>query len=105
MGDKKREWGTVRSVGKYRKTGDWSDYWRTKISYADDKECIIRGYAQDEIIENLTYTETLYLTLKGELPNEKETRVLDAVLCGIPDHQFIFPILIGIIRKWIVPSI
>jgi len=87
--EKKREWGIVRSVGKYRKSGDWSDYWRTKISYADDKECIIRGYAQDDIIENLSYTEALYLTLKGELPTESEARVFDAVLNAITDHQFI----------------
>lgn len=86
---KKREWGKVRSVGKYRRDGDWSDYWRTKISYADDKECIIRGYTQEDIIDNLTYTETLYLTLRGELPTKDETRVFDAILNCIPDHMFI----------------
>jgi len=89
MGKSKREWGTIRGVGKYKKSGQWSDYWRTKISCADEKECIIRGYTQEDIIENLTYPETLFLTLKGELPTEKETRVFNAVLNGIPDHQFI----------------
>lgn len=86
---KKREWGTIRGVGKYKKSGDWSDYWRTKIAYADEKECCIRGYTQEDIIENLTYPETLFLTLKGELPTEKETRVFNAVLNAIPEHQFI----------------
>lgn len=89
MGYKKREWGTIRGVGKYKKSGQWSDYWRTKISCADEKECIIRGYTQEDIIETLTYPETLFLTLKGELPTERETRVFNAVLNGIPDHQFI----------------
>ena len=89
MGEKKREWGTVRGVGKYKKSGEWNDYWRTKISCADDRECIIRGYSQDDIIENLSYTGALYLTLKGELPTESEIRVFDAVLNAITDHQFI----------------
>ena len=89
MRKKKREWGTVRSVGKYVKSGEWGDYWRTKISYADDKECIIRGYTQEDIISHLSYTEALYLTLKGELPTESEARVFDAVLNAITDHQFI----------------
>lgn len=82
-------WGKVRGIGQYLRSGDWSDYWRTKISYADEAKCLIRGYPLAEIIEHLSYTETLYLTLRGELPSREEVRLLNAVLSCIPDHQFI----------------
>jgi citryl-CoA lyase len=85
----KDRWGKPRNVGRYINDGKWEDYWQTKISYATEKTCLIRGYPLEEIIANLTYTETLYLTLRGELPTEKETRLLNAVLCSIPDHQFV----------------
>lgn len=85
----KQRWGKPRNVGRYIKSGKWDDYWQTRISHADEKVCLIRGYPLEEIIENLTYTETLYLTLRGKLPTEEETRLLNAVLSSIPDHQFI----------------
>ncbi|MCD6298370.1 MAG: citryl-CoA lyase [Deltaproteobacteria bacterium] len=85
----KNRWGKVRNVGRYINEGKWDDYWRTGISHAIEKTCLIRGYPLEEIIENITYTETLYLTLRGELPTKEETRLLNAVLCSIPDHQFV----------------
>jgi len=32
---------------------------------------------------------SLYLTLRGELPAKEETRLFNAVLCSITDHQFV----------------
>jgi len=89
MTSAKERWGKVRNVGRYINEGKWDDYWRTGISHAIEKTCLIRGYPLEEIIENITYTETLYLTLRGELPTKEETRLLNAVLCSIPDHQFV----------------
>ncbi|MBW1819250.1 MAG: citryl-CoA lyase [Deltaproteobacteria bacterium] len=51
----------------------------------------IRGYPLEEIIRKLSFTEAIYLVLKGELPGEKETRVMNAVLCGILDHGLFAP--------------
>ena len=46
----------------------------------------IRGYALSDIIAKLTFSETVFLTIRGELPTNKQRRVMDAVLCGIVDH-------------------
>ena len=89
MASTQDRWGKPRNVGRYIKEGNWDDYWQTSISHADEKTCIIRGYPLEEMILNLTYPETLYLTLRGELPTKEETRLFNAVLCSIPDHQFI----------------
>lgn len=78
-----------RSLGQYYRSGDWSDYWRTAVSYVGPHELLIRGYPIEEIVSNLTYTETVYLTIRGELPTRAQARVLDAVLSSIPAHQWV----------------
>lgn len=82
-------WEKKRAVGSYMRSGKWDDYWRQKISHITAGDILIRGYPLTEVIENLSYTEALYLTLRGELPGEKETRVMNALLCGIVDYEFI----------------
>jgi citryl-CoA lyase len=79
----------LRNVGKYYQSGDWSDYWRTKISYVEPHKVLIRGYPIEEICEHLTYAEMCWLTIRGELPSAAEARVMDALLCCMPDHQFV----------------
>jgi citrate synthase len=65
--------------------------WSTEISDVGFHKINIRGYALEELIRNLTFTEVVYLTIRGELPSNKHARVFDAVLCGIVDHGFFAP--------------
>jgi citrate synthase len=51
----------------------------------------VRGYPLADIIRKLSFTETVFLTIRGELPTEKQTRAMDAVLCGIVDHGLFAP--------------
>ena len=62
--------------------------WKTRISQAFPGKCIIRGYRHNEIIENLSYAEGLFLTLKGKLPTPNEGKMLDALLNALLDLQF-----------------
>lgn len=78
-----------RNLGQYYRSGDWSDYWRTAVSYVGPHELLVRGYPIEEIVASLTYTETTYLTIRGELPTHAQARVLDAVLSSIPAHQWV----------------
>ena len=68
---------------------DWHGYWKTKVSKVGEHQILIRGYPLEEVIGNLTYTEAIYLTIRGELPTEREREMMDALLCAILDHQFI----------------
>jgi len=61
------------------------------MGHVDEHHLLMRGYPLPEIIENLSYTEALYLMIKGELPNEKETGVMNALLCGIMDYDSLSP--------------
>jgi len=65
--------------------------WSTAISDVGFHKINIRGYPLKDIIRNLTFTEVIYLTMKGELPSKNQARVLDAILCGIVDHGFFAP--------------
>ena len=78
-----------RSIGSYIASGDFSDYWRTAISQACEGRILVRGYPIDEIIERLTFVEMIHLVIRGSLPSETDTRVLEAVLKSGVDQQLI----------------
>lgn len=78
-----------RQLGKYYRSGDWTDYWRTAVSYVGPEKLLVRGYPIEEIIPRLSFAETLFLTVRGELPTAAQARVLDAALCSIPAHQWV----------------
>jgi citrate synthase len=78
-----------RHVGQYVSSGDWSDYWTTKISHAQNGKINVRGYPVEELIENLPYSQSAYLLLTGELPDKRQAALFDLVLRSGMDQQFI----------------
>jgi citryl-CoA lyase len=78
-----------RHIGEYVRSGDWSDYWTTRISRAEGGKIWVRGYPIEELIEGLSATEATYLLLRGELPDERETAVFDLALRCAFDQQLI----------------
>lgn len=78
-----------RHVGEFVASGDWSQYWTTRISRAERGRIWVRGYPIEELIEHLSATEAAFLLLRGELPDERETQLFDLALrCGM-DQQLI----------------
>ena len=78
-----------RHVGQYVASGDWSDYWTTRISRAESGKIRVRGYPIEELIEHLSYSEAAFLLLRGELPDERETSLFDLALRSGMDQQLI----------------
>ncbi len=60
--------------------------WKTNISKSSEEETLIRGYPLVDLIGRYTFTETIYLILKGELPRERHTKMLDAIFAASIDH-------------------
>lgn len=58
----------------------------TTISYIEPDKIITRGYNQQDLIENLNYSEMVYLLLRGKLPTKKEGKLLNHVLVSFCDH-------------------
>ena len=78
-----------RHIGQYVASGDWSDYWTTRISRAESGRIWVRGYPIEELIEGLSYTESAFLLVHGELPDDRQTALFDLVLRSGMDQQFI----------------
>jgi len=78
-----------RNVGQYVASGDWSDYWTTRISRAEKGRIWVRGYPVEELIEHLSYPEAAFLLIQGELPDEREAALFDLALRSGMDQEFI----------------
>ena len=57
----------------------------SKIS-TKDQDVIIRGKKLSDLIENHTFSDSIFLLLKGSFPNEKESIIFSAMLTSIIDH-------------------
>lgn len=46
----------------------------------------VRGYDLTEMLKKIDFTQAIWLVLKGDLPNEKEETMLNAILVASIDH-------------------
>ena len=60
--------------------------WRTAIVRAQDGEIWIRGRDVAALMREATFTDTIFLLHRGELPTSRERRLLDAILTSVADH-------------------
>lgn len=69
-----------------------NDKWVTEITTHDENgNPIVRGYNLIELINKVNFTQAIFLVLKGELPNEKEEKLLNAILVSSIDHGVAAP--------------
>ncbi len=60
--------------------------WKTSVAGIINGEGHIHGYKVTDLIENKSFTEAIWLELKGELPTEKERAMLDSILISTIDN-------------------
>ncbi len=60
--------------------------WKTSITEIKPNEVRLRGYKIDELMGKITFAQAIFLALKGELPDEKVAKLLDAILVSSIDH-------------------
>jgi citrate synthase len=60
--------------------------WKTGITQIKPNEVRLRGYPIDELMGTITFAQAIFLALKGELPDEKVAKLLDAMLVSSIDH-------------------
>jgi len=65
--------------------------WKTSISGNKDGELFIRGQKLTDLIANNTFTETIFLLLKGKFPDDIERELFDAVLVSMIEHSVAVP--------------
>lgn len=60
--------------------------WKSAITTHVEGIPHIRGYKLTEMLEKLSFTQSIFLVIKGELPTEKEENMLNALLVASIDH-------------------
>ncbi len=60
--------------------------WKTGITKVKPNEVRLRGYRIDELMGSVSFGQSVYLALKGELPPENVGKLIDAVLVSSIDH-------------------
>jgi len=63
-----------------------SNSWETQITDVKPNNILVRGYRLADLVNKVSFTEVIYLVIKGELPDENAKKVLDAVLVAAIDH-------------------
>ena len=71
------------------------DTWKTAITDIGPGRIRVRGYDITDIMEKLSYAETVFLILKGELPSEAEAALMNAILVSSVDHGASPPSVLG----------
>jgi citrate synthase len=66
-------------------------FWRTSLSAVEPNKILIRGYRVQDLMENCSFGDVIYLTFKGELPSGKEGRMIEMIAVSSTDHSFLAP--------------
>jgi citrate synthase len=60
--------------------------WRTSLTCIEPNKILMRGYPLDEIMGRLTFGESIYLLLMGEVPSPGIGSLMEAILVSFIDH-------------------
>ena len=60
--------------------------WTTALTCIEPNRILLRGFRLDDLMGRVTFGETVYLLLTGELPSPSIGRLLEAMLVSFVDH-------------------
>ncbi len=60
--------------------------WESKITKIEPNKISIHGHPINELMGKITFSQAIYLILKGELPDEKVGKMMDIILTASIDH-------------------
>jgi citrate synthase len=60
--------------------------WSSAITDAQPDRVLVRGYPLEELIGRVSFADAVYLVLRGELPDARQRRLVDALLVCAVDH-------------------
>jgi len=61
-------------------------HWKTRVTKIEPNRIYVRGRRIDKLMGKITFSQAVYLVLKGELPDESTGKMLDAILVSSIDH-------------------
>lgn len=60
--------------------------WKTAITKIENNKEIVRGKSLEKLSKEKTFTEMIFLVVRGKLPNTKEAKMFDTILSASIDH-------------------
>ena len=82
----------VSVLRKYNRTGammsdaERKAVWTTAITKIEPNKVAVRGYDIADLMGKASFGAAVYLILKGELPDERVGKLMDAILVASIDH-------------------
>ena len=76
----------VRTVERRAAPREAEEKWRTSLTCIEPIKILVRGYPLDEMMGRLTFGESIYLLLMGEVPSPSIGSLMEAVLVSFIDH-------------------
>lgn len=61
-------------------------HWKTAITKVEPNKITVRGYPVDQLIGKITFSQVIYLVLKGEMPSPEVGKLIDAIFVSSVDH-------------------
>jgi citrate synthase len=61
-------------------------HWKTSITEVKPNSISVRGYPVDELMGKITFSQAIYLVLKGEMPSVEVGKLIDAIFVSSVDH-------------------
>ncbi|MGB9721661.1 MAG: citryl-CoA lyase [bacterium] len=60
--------------------------WKSGITKIEPNHIVTRGYRQEDLIGNVPFASAFFLLIRGRLPNDREARMIDAIITASIDH-------------------
>ena len=60
-------------------------HWKTAITEVKPNQVKVRGYPVDSLIGRVSFSQAIYLVLKGEMPSPEIGRLVDAIFVSSVD--------------------
>lgn len=61
-------------------------HWKTAITEVKPNKICLRGYPVDKLLGKISFSQAIYLVLKGELPSPEVGKLIDAMFVSSVDH-------------------
>lgn len=61
-------------------------HWKTAITDVKPNKIALRGYPVDKLMGQITFSQAIYLVLKGEMPTPEVGKLIDAIFVSSVDH-------------------
>ena len=61
-------------------------HWKTGVTKIEANKISLRGYPVDRLMGQISFSQAIYLALKGEMPSPEVGRLMDAIFVSSVDH-------------------